>query len=109
MDISSFDFGLDEVIDLLSGLPGLAKIIEIEPRLHWAEETDAAGDTIHSGAEPTFRIKCELAGGDKVIGRLEAFESQAAVEVVLDHDSTVRLRHMSWEQSGSEGNDEDVT
>ncbi|MGD0084764.1 MAG: hypothetical protein ABSD78_16460 [Acidimicrobiales bacterium] len=102
MDVSSFDFSLDEVVDILSRLPGLAKIVEIEPRVHDAEEET------HTGIEPTFRIRCQLLLGDKAIRQLAAIEAEAGVDTVLDHDSTVRLRRVPPDQLARGGTAEQV-
>jgi hypothetical protein len=97
MDISLFDFGLEEVADLLSRLPGLAKVVEIEPRVHDAEETT------HADTDPTFRIRCHLVGGDGAIRRMAALGAEAGVEAVLDHDATVRLRRLPPDETASGG------
>jgi hypothetical protein len=101
MDISGFDFSLDEVVDILSELPGLAKFVEIEPRVHDAEE-----ETL-TGTEPTFRIRCQLLLGDNAIRQLSALEA-AGVGTVLDHDSTVRFRRVPADQLARGGGAEHV-
>jgi hypothetical protein len=42
MDISRFDFELDEIVGLIPRLTALAQMIELEPRLHNADEGEKA-------------------------------------------------------------------
>ena len=91
MDISRFDFELDEIVGLIPRLTDLAQIIELEPRLHNADESE----TVHSlRTEPTFRISCQLSGNDQTISRLAELAIEIGVEAVLDFGRSVRLRHM---------------
>lgn len=87
MDISVFDFSLEEMVGVLPRLSSFAEMIEIEPRLHRSDEE------IHDVAGPTFRVRCHLRGGEDSIRTLAALEAETNVRVVLEHDSTVRLRH----------------
>jgi hypothetical protein len=91
MDISRFDFELDEIVGLIPRLSGLVQIIELEPRLHNADEDKE----VHSlRSEPTFRICCHLAGDDQTVSRLAALEVDAGLEAVLDFGRSVRFRHL---------------
>lgn len=91
MDISHFDFTLDELVALLPRLPGMVSTIEVEPRVHQAEEPEA----IHPlRTDPTFRVQCRLLGGDRSIRQVATLESEAGINAVLDHDNWIRLRHL---------------
>ena len=91
MDISRFDFELDEIVGLIPRLTGLAQIIELEPRLHGPDE----GTEIHSlRTQPTFRISCFLSGGDQTVARLADLAAQAGVEAVLDLGRSIRFRRL---------------
>jgi len=91
MDISRFDFELDEIVGLIPRLTGLAQIIELEPRLH----NPYQGTEIHSvRTEPTFRIRCFFSERDQTVARLADLAAQAGVEAVLDLGRSVRFRHL---------------
>jgi len=91
MDISRFDFELDEIVGLIPRLTGLAQVIELEPRLHQAEENQE----VHGPrTEPTFRISCVLSGSDQTISRLADLAIETGVEAVLDFGRSVRFRHL---------------
>jgi hypothetical protein len=91
MEISRFDFELDEIVGLIPRLADLAQIIELEPRLHGPDE-DAE---VHSHrAGPTFRISCQLSGNEESVSRLAALASETGVEAVLDFGRSVRFRHV---------------
>lgn len=91
MDISAFDFELDEVARVLSRLPELATTVEIEPRLHDLDEEE---DVHAKRADPTFRIQCLLRGDDSALGRAVELGTELGLETVLDRDRTVRFRHL---------------
>jgi hypothetical protein len=86
MDSGPFDFELDDIVRLLSEMPGLAASVTIEPRVHDADEAMPP----HTGA--TFRISCQLVGGYGVVRHLAELETRAGVETVLEPDGTVRFR-----------------
>ncbi|MGA3215531.1 MAG: hypothetical protein ABSD97_07565 [Acidimicrobiales bacterium] len=91
MDISRFDFELDEIVGLIPRLAGLAQIIELEPRLHEGDEEKS----VHSlRSEPTFRLSCQLAGSDQTVSRLADLAVETGVEAVLDFGRSVRFRHI---------------
>jgi hypothetical protein len=98
MDISRFDFELDELVGLIPRLTGLAQIIELEPRLHNVDE----GEHVHGRrSEATFRIACHLSGSDQTVSRLADLAIETGVEAVLDFGRTVRFRHLHTQQSSS--------
>jgi hypothetical protein len=105
VDISRFDFDLNEVVDLISKLTGLAKIIELEPRIHYAEESEEI-HTVHT--EPTFRISCQLSGSNQLTRRLADLATEASVEAVLDHDRTVRFRRLRPDETALGGSEKQV-
>ena len=91
MDISRFDFELDEIVGLIPRLTGLAQVIEIEPRLHQGEEDKE----VHGPrTEATFRIACVLSGSDQTVRRLADMAIETGVEGVLDFGRSVRFRHL---------------
>jgi hypothetical protein len=91
MDISRFDFELDEIVRLIPRLADLAQIIELEPRLHNADEDQ---EKVHSvRTEATFRISCQL-GNDQSVSRLADLAVETGVEAVLDFGRSVRFRHV---------------
>lgn len=100
MDISRFDFELDEMVGLIPRLTGISQIIELEPRLHDADElADVPGERdpvpVHAArTEPTYRITLQLSGRDGTISQLAELAIETGVEAVLDFGRSVRLRHM---------------
>jgi hypothetical protein len=89
MDISHFDFELDEVVDLIPRLTGLADTIVLEPRSHQADEDEE----LHPiRTAPTFRVSSKLKLGDQAIQRMANFTTETGVEVVLDRADNVRFR-----------------
>jgi hypothetical protein len=92
MDISRFDFELDEIVRLIPRLTDLAQIIELEPRLHNADEDQEKAHSVRT--EATFRISCQLAGNDQTVSRLADLEVETGVEAVLDFGRSVRFRHV---------------
>lgn len=98
MDISSFDFELDEIVALIPKLTGLAQIIELEPRLHNADEE---GQTHQLRGEPTFRISCYLSGNDQAVSRLAVLAADLGAEAVVDLGRSVRFRHLRPEEATS--------
>jgi len=110
MEISRFDFELEEVVGLIPRLAGLAQMIELEPRLHDADEGDAdEGDDegqnrVHARrTEPTFRISCQLSGSEQTISRLADLAIETGVEAVLDFGRSVRFRHLRPKETASPG------
>lgn len=96
MDMSRFDFELDEVVALIPRLNELAKIIELEPRLHGENE----GTEVHPArTEPTYRISCQLRGADGTVSRLADIAIETGIEAVLDFGRSVRFRHLSTAES----------
>jgi hypothetical protein len=94
MDVSAFDFELDEVRDLLAELAELATSIELEPRLHQDDEVDGAGNPLHEPrSTPTFRIQIRILSGEDVIGSLHSLQTKTGLEIVLDQDRIARVRH----------------
>jgi hypothetical protein len=91
MDISRFDFELDEIVGLIPRLAGLAEMIELEPRLPEADESQMAHDPRR---EPTYRISCQLSGVDQTVSRLADLAIETGVEAVLDFGRSVRFRHL---------------
>ncbi len=91
MDISRFDFELDEIVALIPRLTGLAQLIELEPRLHRADEDQKVHGT---RSEATYRISCVLAGSDQPVSRLADLAIETGVEAVLDFGRSVRFRHL---------------
>ncbi len=91
MDISRFDFELDEIVDLIPRLSDLAQIIELEPRLHTSEES---GQTHAPRTRETFRVSCQLTGSGQTVSRLADLAIETGVEAVLDFGRSVRFRHM---------------
>jgi len=103
MDISRFDFELDEIVGLIPRLAGLAQMIELEPRPHDADEDQQ----VHgSRAEPTFRISCVLSGAEQTISRLADLAIETGVEAVLDFGRSVRFRHLRPNEIAPPGSDE---
>jgi hypothetical protein len=96
MEISRFDFELEEVVGLIPRLAGLAQIIELEPRLHDGDEAnDEDQNQVHARrTEPTFRISCQLSGSEQTISRLANVAIETGVEAVLDFGRSVRFRHL---------------
>jgi hypothetical protein len=98
MDVSAFDFMPAELAELLLELAQVARSIEIEPRLHQADEMARVAEGLvkmHEGLEgPTFRIRLQLRAGDKVIAGLASLESSLGISDVVDPDGLVRLRHV---------------
>ncbi len=95
MDISRFDFELDEIVGLIPRLTGLAQIIELEPRLHQADEDKG----VHSHrSDPTFRISCQMRGSEQTVSRLADLQVETGVEAVLDFGRSVRFRHSGTNQ-----------
>jgi len=92
MDISRFDFELDEIVRLIPRLTDLAQIIELEPRLHNADEDQEKAHSVRT--EATFRISCQLAGNDQTVSRLADLSVETGVEAVLDFGRSVRFRHV---------------
>jgi len=91
MDISRFDFELDEIVGLIPRLTGISQIIELEPRLHDADEDKE----LHAlRTEPTFRVSCQLTGRDGTVSQLADLAIETGVEAVLDFGRSVRLRHL---------------
>lgn len=98
MDISRFDFELDELVALIPRLNELAQVIELEPRLHGEDEGDAAHPR---RTEPTYRISCQLRGVDGTVRRLADIAIETGVEAVLDFGRSVRFRHLNSAESPS--------
>jgi hypothetical protein len=104
MDISRFDFELDEIVGLIPRLTALAQMIELEPRLHNADE----GEKAHSRrSEPTFRVSCHLSGSDQTVSRLAELATETGVEAVLDFGRTVRFRHLRAMETTPQANNEE--
>ncbi len=103
MDISRFDFELDEVTSLISRLASLATTVEIEPRLHELGERDAMGEIHPDREEPTFRIQCRLRGDDSAMSRVVTVATSMGLETALDGDGTVRFRHLRQNDATGEG------
>lgn len=94
MDISAFDFELDEVRDLLAELAEMATSIKLEPRMHGIDEVDGGGNPIHPPrTTPTFRIQFRIFKDADVIGSLHSLETKTGLEFVLDNDRLARVRH----------------
>ena len=97
VDVSDFDFGPAELTELLIKLASVAKVIDVEPRLHQEDEmarTAEGSVPLHEGLSgPTFRIRCLLRSGDRVIEQFAALAAGLGVSSVFDHDGWVRLRH----------------
>jgi hypothetical protein len=97
MDISHFDFELDEVVDLIPRLTGLAAIIVLEPRSHQPDEPPApvGGDRYEElhpvRSEPTYRVSCRLTLGGQAVQRIASFTTDTGVEIVLDRTDSARL------------------
>jgi hypothetical protein len=104
MDISRFDFELDETVGLIPRLTGVAQIIELEPRLHNGDESEE----VHPHrTEPTFRICCHLSGSDQTTSQWADLAIETGVEAVLDFGRTVRLRHLHPREIASRVSGED--
>ena len=97
MEITRFDFEWDEIVGLIPKLTGLAQIIELEPRLHSADEDR---QTHPLRTEATFRISCYLSG-DHAVNALAELTVDAGVEAVLDLGRSVRFRHVPPEKLAS--------
>jgi hypothetical protein len=97
VDVSAFDFGPSELTELLVELASVAKAIDLEPRLHQEDEMARVAEgwvPMHEGLSgPTFRIRCLLRSGDRVLEQFTALASALGVSSVFDHDGWVRLRH----------------
>ncbi len=89
MDISHFDFELDEVVDLIPRLTGFAETIVLEPRSHQADEDEELHPV---RTAPTFRVSSKLKLGDQAIQWMANFTTETGVEVVLDRADSVRFR-----------------
>ena len=59
VDVSRFDFELDDLAHVLAMLPALVSSIELEPRLHGVDEPR---ELHRARAEPTFPIRFHYAG-----------------------------------------------
>ena len=105
MDISGFDFKPDELTELLVALASVAKAIDVEPRLHQeGEEVRTAEGWVqaHEGLSgPTFRIRCRLRYGDRVLEEFVAVASGLCLTSVSDNDGWVRIRRERFEAAAS--------
>lgn len=101
VDVSAFDFTASELTDLLLGLAPVTKAIDVEPRLHRADEmahTREGWVPLHEGlAEPTFRIRCRLRSDGDVLAQLGDLAVRFGLSTVFDHDGWVRLRRLPAE------------
>jgi hypothetical protein len=89
MGLSGFDFELEEATGLIRELTALAKVIELKPRIHHAEESEE----IHTvRTEATYRISCQLSGNDEAVRILADLEPEIGVAAVLGHGRSVRFR-----------------
>ena len=100
MDISRFDFELDEIVGLIPKVAAISQIIELEPRLHSSDEValhpgEDKPRALHGArTEPTYRVSLQLSGSDGTISQLADLAIETGVEAVLDFGRSVRLRHM---------------
>ena len=79
VDVSRFDFKPDELTKLLVALASVASAIDVEPRLHQDDEEVRTAEgwvKAHEGLfGPTFRIRCRLRCGDRVLEEFVAIAS----------------------------------
>jgi hypothetical protein len=101
VDVSGFDFKPHELTELLVALASVAKAIDVEPRLHQEDEevrTPSGRVKAHEGLSgPTFRIRCRLRYGDRVLEEFVAVASGLRLTSVQDNDGWVRIRRQRFE------------
>jgi hypothetical protein len=100
VDISGFDFKPDELTELLMALAYVASTIDIEPRLHQDDEEVRTAEgwvKAHEGLTgPTFRIRCRLRRGDRVLEEFVTVVSGLRLTSVSDNDGWVRIRRETF-------------